>query len=754
MLQVELKYKQLASNNLETCEKAVQYYGCTNQWGANILQLCPHTCRTGECQWRCGRDELPTEDGRQCWKLVERPVNPYTCARAISEGIDCHCKCANAYLQLARAGGGAFKAGFFLGDDAVALNKTAIANETFSISLGGQNMNTDRVNDAWGPRMKLVVKGQDCKYANLMTGLTGIQCMAPLAGSTSASTASSCITPPSKHSPYLHQWTDLKINQCGSFDVCHCNIQCDLTKNWHLAGSITLEPPVEVAGVAKALPGCQRAVPQMSVADLPRGEFGQKSITTSTFKVFGGLKEEHARYVQHAARKALVSVLKARSGLLKKDVPTEDDVTVQAATSSTRRLDEAWPFAEADLIDSFVPVVDERQRRLVDPGSCVDDDAAFKDEVAKLNMFFNTCAELLANLGDLNFLCSDAAMAAAVTVGCQKTCKLCPQFSTTTTTELVLVGDVRSGPTMSFDFAVTSYTDWSAANVLGRLQLLKNDPVPYLQRLFVELEYAFQDANVPAADLPSHLWVVVTAGPMQEVIPEEIIVEERKALTGSSIIFVALGGAIGGSCVLGCLFVMVWYCFTRGNKHRKVTPAVTVSPEVTVTKVSEGGYRLKKVKVKDEEVIEEQPDEPDCLEKVCAKLCSKCLGCYRRLCVKKLKKAKAFSQELPTPSTETELTIGSTVQLFGLTSAHYNGLTGTILSGPSEKGRYEVDLIVVNDHALEEHKFVSFKPDNMRVIPTVGDEENPSPGLPPGPVSGSYRSGGGGAGMGPTTFCP
>jgi len=119
-------------------------------------------------------------------------------------------------------------------------------------------------------------------------------------------------------------------------------------------------------------------------------------------------------------------------------------------------------------------------------------------------------------------------------------------------------------------------------------------------------------------------------------------------------------------------------------------------------------------------------------------------------------------------SEQSDFTIGSTVKLFGLSSAQYNGLTGTILSGPNDKGRYEVDLVVVNDHALEEHKFVSFKPDNMRVIAVEVKEEPESPSkiprcdpgispdtfLPSGPVlevkpkakakaeGGSYRSGG------------
>merc|ERR1719183_1307349 len=124
MLKVSLRYQAMTVK--ETCEEAAAFYGCANRYGAGIREHCPHTCRGGgaaECAWRCGRDELPATDGKQCWEVVEKLVNPYSCAQAISMGMDCHCKCAGAYLQLARAGGGSFKADGFLGDEKVTYNR-------------------------------------------------------------------------------------------------------------------------------------------------------------------------------------------------------------------------------------------------------------------------------------------------------------------------------------------------------------------------------------------------------------------------------------------------------------------------------------------------------------------------------------------------------------------------------------------------------------------------------------------------------
>jgi len=181
-----------------------------------------------------------------------------------------------------------------------------------------------------------------------------------------------------------------------------------------------------------------------------------------------------------------------------------------------------------------------------------------------------------------------------------------------------------------------------------------------------------------------------------------------------------------------------------------------ITPIETVTKVSEDGYRIKKIQVGGE-VIEENKteDELDCLERRC-KWCY--ARCWKKCCKKKLKKAKVLSQESEFSGGGADpslLTIGCSVKLFGLSQAQYNGLTGKIVSAANEKGRFEVDVTVLTDDSLEEHKFVSFKPENMRIVAGDAWEEKPAeePAAKPsgkrGPIDASaeaafgnsYRSG-------------
>merc|ERR1712070_1284858 len=90
--------------------------------------------------------------------------------------------------------------------------------------------------------------------------------------------------------------------------------------------------------------------------------------------------------------------------------------------------------------------------------------------------------------------------------------------------------------------------------------------------------------------------------------------------------------------------------------------------------------------------------------------CGRFLKCCRRrfccCCQRKLRKAEAFSNNV---DSEGVVRVGSRVKLFGLTQAHYNGLVGTVVDGPNEKGRFEVDLVVVDNDTLREHQTLSFK---------------------------------------------
>lgn len=495
-----------------------------------------------------------------------------------------------------------------------------------------------------------------------------------------------------------------------------------------------MAPPVEVGGISKAMPGCEKPVPQWAPINTgPAGEQLQKTVTTITLKVFGGIKEKHRKFALHASKQALVYVVKTHSGLLNREVPTANDIVVDYARRlSVDDLDTAEPPNYSYNL--------RHSRRMVD--GCSDNDTAFEVEATKANVFFKTCT---AALQAEPAMCTEATMQAAVNAGCQMTCTLCPQLTTSTTTAgPTMAPDVQALPTMSFAFKITGHTDWSAARIMGRLPLVRSDPIPYLQRLFVELE----NAGVPVTDIPSRLWVSIVSGPTQVVIAEEEAKEAKDGAFGTtSILIVVLGGAIGGSCFIGLIFVCVGYCCSRRNRSRQVAPA----PVKEVTQVSEGGYRLKKTQV--EEEVEPEPDL-DCLERCCVRCYAKCLlRCYKRCCTKKLKKAKAWSEnvEANVAADPSELTIGTFVKLFGLSSAQYNGLTGTILSAANEKGRYEVDLLVVNDYSMEERQTLSFKPSNMRVIPPPDDPSEvaspgPSPVAKPEPnpsngLKGSYRSG-------------
>jgi len=86
-----------------------------------------------------------------------------------------------------------------------------------------------------------------------------------------------------------------------------------------------------------------------------------------------------------------------------------------------------------------------------------------------------------------------------------------------------------------------------------------------------------------------------------------------------------------------------------------------------------------------------------------------------------------------------QLVPGATVQLTGLLAApHFNGLVGTVVSGPNENGRYTVDLITSDDEVTREHQTKAFKPDNLIVI---SDDQ-----LQGGSVGGLRAAADGGAG--------
>lgn len=81
------------------------------------------------------------------------------------------------------------------------------------------------------------------------------------------------------------------------------------------------------------------------------------------------------------------------------------------------------------------------------------------------------------------------------------------------------------------------------------------------------------------------------------------------------------------------------------------------------------------------------------------------------------------------------LVLGAHVRLVGLSQAHFNGLEGYVTGGPNEKGRFTVDVIVDDDEMVREMQTLSFKAENLLVLPP--EHASNQPGRGPS----SYRGG-------------
>merc|ERR550514_1436391 len=81
---------------VDTCLAAKTMYGCSGMQA--IGDFCPLTCETGECEQRCGRDEITAPSGMKCWWHVEQ--DGMNCVDGIKQGMDCHCKCGRVYRSV------------------------------------------------------------------------------------------------------------------------------------------------------------------------------------------------------------------------------------------------------------------------------------------------------------------------------------------------------------------------------------------------------------------------------------------------------------------------------------------------------------------------------------------------------------------------------------------------------------------------------------------------------------------------------
>jgi hypothetical protein len=95
-----------------------------------------------------------------------------------------------------------------------------------------------------------------------------------------------------------------------------------------------------------------------------------------------------------------------------------------------------------------------------------------------------------------------------------------------------------------------------------------------------------------------------------------------------------------------------------------------------------------------------------------------------------------------------QIEVGRVVQLVALQQGQYNGLVGTVVSGPSEAGRYMVDVIILDDDIEREYKAMNLKPENLRQLMPAHEKRAcgevprfaPNASSRSGPANGSYRA--------------
>lgn len=703
---------------VDKCSKAISKFTCSG-W-QQIGTFCPVSCNTAECPHRCNRDEEPNLLGRRCWQRVQE--DGISCVDAMKEGMDCHCKCAHIYLSFSgiatRANGGAFKVEdrVLIGGktESFELRKQVIAGREFNLDFTGEGMRSEDPGHFHGPRLKVVAQGTTCSTGHLPSNFTGLLCQQPDGANILSGVI--CTTPPNKATSHLHRWRGLTINSCGDFQLCHCNEKCDQSTNWKRAGFLEARPAKTLGtSMEKPMPGCEAYIPTIP----PEGsavitnENFSSGVLRTYLSVSGGLTP--STNVLQAVQGTLAIYLSTPSLLLGRQVPDFNEVTVTQFLG--RRLRASGPRA-------LQPV----------PGACIDDDAAFAAEAAKVSFPVKSCREAFQFLqqagsgSSTTSVCDDVTLQLAVQEGCKLTCGLCEPATTPGPT-------TTAGPTLDAGQAqaqavlnslpsewpgganalkivaeVRFQTDATADAFKSRILQMKKDPQAFLSSLFIELG----KAGLQGASIPSQMWAYVVADPFVKIdpkpIPEETTTTVPPELSMNNIIIIAAASALGGGCLLSCVVVFLWLYATAERHEVEVGTA-----SKTITEVSEGGYRFKKKVIPGVAPVV-KPPEPS--------LCQRCWEnspCVKLLCPKREIRRVAPAEEDLAEDAASSLTIGSRVRLMGLSKAHFNGLEGYVTGGPNEKGRFTVDVIVDDDESVRELQTLSFKPDNLRRIPPEFD---------------------------------
>merc|ERR1719379_1344501 len=208
------------------CDEAAQKLTCESP-SPKVAEFCPVRCRSSECAIRCSRDEWPTADGRRCHELIQD--YGYNCLTAMQAGADCHCTCGNQYAIK-------FTAGSFDKRDDITYHIETQYGMTVPIEITGTSLGISAES-----RIKVVREGANCHLEDLIPA-RGIKCERPTAGSIEPQ---SCTTKPEARTPFYQRWK-ASFYQCGRFQLCHCNAQCDENNNWREVGFIDVSPPANI----------------------------------------------------------------------------------------------------------------------------------------------------------------------------------------------------------------------------------------------------------------------------------------------------------------------------------------------------------------------------------------------------------------------------------------------------------------------------------------------------------------------------
>jgi len=336
---------------------------------------------------------------------------------------------------------------------------------------------------------------------------------------------------------------------------------------------------------------------------------------------------------------------------------------------------------------------------------CADNDAAFSASPTSMGM--PSCLAMKQQLGaESGRLCTDQSMAAAVQVGCRATCNLCSRATSTAATSenAVPVNGVQpsvgaapieapepTGPVgTSFRVTVLTRTDRSAANIVARVNLLKTYSIVFLQMFHAEL-------RIPSAGntsaLPTSLWLHITGAPAVMATTTTI----PPLVLASSALPMVMGIIAGSIFFISICSVCTWFLW-KDHTSAHIQDASTVTEEA-----SSGGWRVKKTQ-----------NEAELVQlSLCTRFFRQCrFPCLTKCCTRKLRRVVPTDEIIQSAP----VTIGAEVKLCGLSQLQYNGLLGKVISGPNDKGRFEVEIWILDTSDVEEFKTMSFKPDNLGVV--------------------------------------